>query len=276
MPARPMPRAAAMRNAPGRANAMAAERPARHPQYNASANAMAAQRAAAMQNRTAASRASAAAIRAQNARAQNMAVRNANRQNAALRNQAVANRQARQLNNARTAQLQRQQQLQRNQRNARFAAANGAHASRTRSHRRVAVTNNWKSSKFSGRNYAAFRDYRRERHDRNWWRSHYNRITFRNGGWYYWDTGYWYPAVGYDPGYVYPYYGPIYSYNNLAPDEVIASVQSRLDGAGYDAGPVDGSLGPLTREALAAFQYDQGLAVTSAIDQPTLAALGLI
>jgi peptidoglycan hydrolase-like protein with peptidoglycan-binding domain len=38
---------------------------------------------------------------------------------------------------------------------------------------------------------------------------------------------------------------------------------------------VDGLLGPLTREALAAYQGDQGLTTTSAIDEPTLDSLGL-
>jgi peptidoglycan hydrolase-like protein with peptidoglycan-binding domain len=35
-------------------------------------------------------------------------------------------------------------------------------------------------------------------------------------------------------------------------------------------------LGPMTREAIAAYQADNGLAVTSAIDEPTLATLGLV
>jgi len=40
-------------------------------------------------------------------------------------------------------------------------------------------------------------------------------------------------------------------------------------------GPVDGPLGTQTRGALAAFQSDNGLAVTSTIDRPTLQTLGL-
>jgi peptidoglycan hydrolase-like protein with peptidoglycan-binding domain len=34
-------------------------------------------------------------------------------------------------------------------------------------------------------------------------------------------------------------------------------------------------MGPLTREALASFQRDHGLITTAAVDQPTLASLGL-
>ena len=45
--------------------------------------------------------------------------------------------------------------------------------------------------------------------------------------------------------------------------------------AGYDHGEVDGTLGPITREALANYQRDHNLYTTSAIDEPTLESLGL-
>jgi peptidoglycan hydrolase-like protein with peptidoglycan-binding domain len=38
---------------------------------------------------------------------------------------------------------------------------------------------------------------------------------------------------------------------------------------------VDGLLGPITREAIADYQRDNGLYMTSAIDQPTLESLGM-
>ena len=142
--------------------------------------------------------------------------------------------------------------------------------------RNVVVTNNWRDSRFSGGRSSAFRNYHRQSHNRSWWRSHYDRIVFVGGGWYFWNTGYWYPAWGYDPGYYYPYDGPIYGYNSLAPDQVIVNVQAQLQRDGYYAGPVDGLLGPNTRQAIADFQADHGLAVTSAVDQPTLATLGLV
>jgi peptidoglycan hydrolase-like protein with peptidoglycan-binding domain len=44
---------------------------------------------------------------------------------------------------------------------------------------------------------------------------------------------------------------------------------------GYYRGEVDGLLGPLTREALTAYQADQGLMTTAVIDQPTLDSLGM-
>lgn len=139
----------------------------------------------------------------------------------------------------------------------------------------VTVNNNWRGQRFSGQNYSAFRNYSRSYHDRGWWRSHYPRITFYFGAPYYWDSGYWYPAWGYYPDYVYSYDGPIYGYNGLAPDQVVVDVQAQLQREGYYAGPVDGVLGPMTRQAITAYQSDHGLAITSTIDQPTLATLGL-
>jgi peptidoglycan hydrolase-like protein with peptidoglycan-binding domain len=53
-------------------------------------------------------------------------------------------------------------------------------------------------------------------------------------------------------------------------------VQSQLQREGYYDGPIDGVLGPMTRQAIAAFQDDHGLAVTSAVDEPTLETLGLV
>jgi len=139
----------------------------------------------------------------------------------------------------------------------------------------VRITNSWHGDAFRGQRYAAFRNYHRQWHDRGWWRSHYNRIIFVNNGWYYWNAGYWFPAWGYAPSVTYVYDGPIYGYNGLSPDQVTVNVQEQLARAGYYDGPIDGVLGPMTREAIAAFQADNGLAITSAIDEPTLATLGL-
>jgi hypothetical protein len=137
------------------------------------------------------------------------------------------------------------------------------------------IVNHWRNARFRDLNYAAFYNYNRQWHDRGWWRSHHSRIVFVLGGWWYWNAGYWYPAWGYDPYAYYPYDGPIYGYGNLTPDRVIVNVQVALRGQGYYAGPIDGDLGPQTREALAAYQADHGLAVTSAVDRPTLQTLGL-
>src|SRR5947207_1539776 len=81
--------------------------------------------------------------------------------------------------------------------------------------------------------------------------NHHNRIVFVFGAPYFWDAGWWYPAWGYDPNAYYAYDGPIYGYNDLPPDQVVANVQSALQEQGYYTGEVDGLLGPLTRAALA-------------------------
>src|SRR6266516_2087781 len=139
----------------------------------------------------------------------------------------------------------------------------------------VRITNSWRGDAFRGQRYAAFRNYHRQWHDRSWWRSRYARIIFVNNGWYYWNAGYWFPAWGYAPSISYVYDGPIYAYNGWTPDRVTVDVQEQLARAGYYDGPIDGVLGSMTREAIAAFQADNGLAVTSAIDEPTLATLGI-
>lgn len=131
-------------------------------------------------------------------------------------------------------------------------------------------SNNWR-----GANYAAFRNYHPEWHDRSWWHNHYNRVVFISGGWYAWNAGWWYPAWGYAPDSVYAYNGPIYGYKGLSPDQVVANVQGALQEQGYYHGEVDGLLGPLTRAAIAGYQRDHGLYITSAIDQPTLESLDM-
>ena len=134
--------------------------------------------------------------------------------------------------------------------------------------KRIQGSNQWVDS-----NYEVFRNYRSEWHDRDWWRSHQSRIVFGVGGWYYWNAGYWYPAWGYDPNAYYAYDGPIYGYNDLPPDQVIADVQEALQQQGYYQGEVDGLLGPPTCAAIADYQRDHGLYITSALDSPTLQSL---
>jgi hypothetical protein len=130
---------------------------------------------------------------------------------------------------------------------------------------------------WTGPQYEVFRTYRPERHDQGWYRSRYSRVELIGGGYYYWNNGYWYPAWGYNPsGEYYAYDGPIYVGHEAKPwDQVIADVQAELQQMGYYRGEVDGLLGPLTREALTAYQHDQGLVATAAIDEPTLDSLGL-
>jgi putative peptidoglycan binding protein len=142
--------------------------------------------------------------------------------------------------------------------------------------RNVRIVNYWRNDRFRGGDYVAFYNYNRVWHDRSWWVANYPSIVFVLGGWWYWNVGYWYPAWGYDPYGWYSYDGPIYTgYADRAPDRIIEDVQLALQQQGYYAGSIDGLLGPQTRGALAAFQSDNGLAVTSAVDKPTLQTLGL-
>jgi hypothetical protein len=137
--------------------------------------------------------------------------------------------------------------------------------------RRIQGSQNWQ-----GQQYTVFRNYKSEWHDQNWWRGHYrNNITFVFGAPYYWNAGYWFPAWGYNPNAYYAWDGPIYAYNRLPPDQVIANVQAALQQQGYYRGEVDGLIGPLTRGAIADYQRDHGLYTTSTIDQPTLQSLGM-
>ena len=133
------------------------------------------------------------------------------------------------------------------------------------------------SESWQGPQYEVFRAYRPEWHDEGWYRSRYPRVELIGGGYYYWNNGYWYPAWGYSPSaQYYAYDGPIYvGHRAEPPDQVIADVQAELQEMGYYRGEVDGLLGPLTREALTAYQADQGLATTAAIDEPTLDSLGM-
>lgn len=122
----------------------------------------------------------------------------------------------------------------------------------------------------------ASRRHWHERHDRNWWHDHCDTIVFVTTGYYFLDGSYWYPAYGYDPLQTYyDYDGPVYTYSNLLPDEVIANVQTALQDAGYYYGEITGSLSVDTRAAIANFQRDYGLQITGAIDEATVESLGL-
>jgi hypothetical protein len=122
----------------------------------------------------------------------------------------------------------------------------------------------------------ASRRYNHAWHDRGWWRSRYSNIVLVDGGYYYWDSGYWFPAWGYDSSYAtYPYDGPIYGFDGLNPDQVVADVQTQLQRDGYYNGPVNGILDQPTQVAIANYQRDNNLAVTSVVDAATVQSLGL-
>ena len=149
------------------------------------------------------------------------------------------------------------------------------------------VTNNnaqwnkkaWKHYKRTGNELSFSQAQRwnwREHHNRDWWRRNNYRLVRYGGGYWYWNSGWWYPAYGYDPYYShYVYNGPIFGYGQAAPGDVTVDVQRALAQQGYYYGPIDGILGPGTRSAIQRYQIDHGLAVTAAIDEQTLYTLGL-
>ena len=213
--------------------------------------------------------------------ARNASVRN---RTAVNRERALARANTQQANRAAIARNGRARGAQANVRN---AAARNLTVNRQRNltcarnvalnrDRNVRIVNHWRNDRFRGGNYWAFYNYNRVWHDRSWWVSYYPSVTFVLGGWWYWNAGYWYPAWGYDPRGWYSYDGPIYTgYANRRPDRIIEDVQLALQQQGYYAGAIDGRLGSQTRGALAAFQSDNGLAITSSVDRPTLETLGL-
>jgi hypothetical protein len=136
---------------------------------------------------------------------------------------------------------------------------------------------NWQNRTVNNNSWEeARRRHHRLHHHRDWWRSRFSRFALFGSGYYFWDGGYWYPAYGYDPAYnTYAYDEPIYGYNDLNPAQVIANVQTELQRRGYYRYAVDGQMGPMTRAAIANYQRDKGLSITSAIDEPTLTSLGL-
>jgi hypothetical protein len=64
-------------------------------------------------------------------------------------------------------------------------------------------------------------------------------------------------------------YGPAYYPGSLGTD-----VQVALRRRGYYHGPIDGDIGPGSRAAISAYQYDHGLPVTGGIDGPLRHSLG--
>lgn len=102
------------------------------------------------------------------------------------------------------------------------------------------------------------------------------------GGWH--GGGGFYGGFVYDPwwGWDYPYYDYGYPYYGAqtqavpATGSLVTQVQEGLAKAGYYRGTVDGIIGPMTRDAIARYQTDHHIPVTSRIDESLLQSLGLI
>ena len=57
------------------------------------------------------------------------------------------------------------------------------------------------------------------------------------------------------------------------PNFVVSALQESLDVLGYDVGPIDGLVGPKSRQAVADFQSDSGLEPSGSVDGPTAIAM---
>jgi hypothetical protein len=111
-------------------------------------------------------------------------------------------------------------------------------------------------------------------HDHDWWKDHCLAFIFFDWGWWGWYDGWWYPAWGYDPYSYYEYNEPIYG--DIAPEQIVAGVQAKLQQLGYYTYAIDGKMGPLTQSAIARYQRDHRMNITSGIDPATLNSLGII
>ncbi|MBV9618031.1 MAG: peptidoglycan-binding protein [Verrucomicrobia bacterium] len=115
---------------------------------------------------------------------------------------------------------------------------------------------------------------RHNHHDHDWWRRHCLTIIFFDWGWWGWYDGWWYPAWGYDDYSHYEYNQPIYG--DIAPDQIVAGVQAKLQQLGYYNYAIDGKMGPLTQSAIANYQRDHHMNITSGVDPAILNSLGII
>jgi hypothetical protein len=96
------------------------------------------------------------------------------------------------------------------------------------------------------------------------------RVHYWNSRPYHWFGGSWVIVDAYDDAPT-----VVYSSGGGYSTSLVSDVQSRLADAGYDPGPVDGVIGSGTRNAIAAYQSDHGLAVTGRIDTSLLRSLRL-
>jgi hypothetical protein len=90
-----------------------------------------------------------------------------------------------------------------------------------------------------------------------------------------WGLGFPYYDYAYPYDYGVGYVAPTYSTYSTSIDSTAATVQQALADAGYYHGAIDGVVGPATISAITAYQRDNGLPVTGAIDDPLLQSLGV-
>ena len=108
------------------------------------------------------------------------------------------------------------------------------------------------------------------------WRSHHGWDRDRSGNFFYRQHRIFFSLIS---GFYYPYYleagVPVYVSYAANGGDTVASVQQALQQAGYYQGAVDGEFGPMTSQAIANYQNDQGLAPTGQINDALIDSLGL-
>ena len=91
---------------------------------------------------------------------------------------------------------------------------------------------------------------------------------------YYYGRPYWGPSFGLSF-----YSRPNYAYRGYVVDDhgggIAADVQVALRRQGYYRGPIDGSIGPVSRGAIRAYQANRRLNVTGRIDRTLVHSLGI-
>jgi len=95
-------------------------------------------------------------------------------------------------------------------------------------------------------------------HDSWWWHRHHDRVVVVAPR----------PVIGINIGFRDDYYRRHHH-------SLDADVQYSLARLGYYRGPIDGDIGPGSRAAIRAYQYDHGLYVNGVIDGPLVRSLGL-
>lgn len=120
------------------------------------------------------------------------------------------------------------------------------------------------------------------RHGRHGHHHHHRHYRPRYAGYY---GGFGYP-YGYGYGYGYPFWGSSASlyFSRYRPDyygrearggSIAVEVQQELARAGYYRGAIDGVIGNGTRNAIRAYERDNGLRVDGRIDDRLLSRMGL-
>jgi len=100
--------------------------------------------------------------------------------------------------------------------------------------------------------------------------NHSGQHSWNNNNYMWYQGGWLLITAAFNPFYVTSGYSNNGYYNN---GSLVSSVQASLNNQGYYNGPIDGNIGPGTRQAIASYQNDNNLNVTGHINGPLLQSL---